>query len=231
MFEAIVLMVIGIIVIAIGIIGIKAPMVAWKLWIARLLFVKNGEPTDFYYWVQKKLGWMFVVLGICVMIAGGLQLKATFDKLTVTLDGKEVTLPCKYEDFEEIGYKLIDDDLGEIKGEGLTMETLCDENGKEIWIIIENPKKQPQDYKVCTVTAISLYNENTPVVGVEGIFDTSMSKDEIKTACRGMLEENFKGDYYRIDMSKSFEKYYINISYDKSGEDGIIESVHIYYED
>ena len=93
MFEAVMLFLIGIILVAVGVVGIKAPMVAWKLWIARILLVKNGEPTDFYYWLQKKLGWMSVVLGICVMIAGGIQLKAIMERLTITLDGKEVALP------------------------------------------------------------------------------------------------------------------------------------------
>ncbi len=230
MFEAVMLFLIGIILVAVGVVGIKAPMVAWKLWIARILLVKNGEPTDFYYWLQKKLGWLSVVLGICVMIAGGIQLKAIMERLTITLDGKEVALPCKYEDFEKIGYKLVDeDDKDEIRGEGVRYCVLSEENGKEIVIIVENDKKQPRDMEDCEIVSISVDMDNAPVVGVEDMFDTTMNKDEIIDICAGMADKNLKGDVIEIDMSNAFEDYFVNIYYDKSGENGIIESIIIKY--
>ena len=56
----------GIIFIIIGLVLIFKPIVTWK--IQSFLFVKNGEPTGFYYIVARTAGVLAVAAGVLVMI-------------------------------------------------------------------------------------------------------------------------------------------------------------------
>ena len=56
----------GIVLIIVGFILIFKPTVTWKIQSA--LFVKNGEPTRFYYTVARVTGVVAVAVGILVMI-------------------------------------------------------------------------------------------------------------------------------------------------------------------
>ena len=56
----------GIILIILGLIMLFKPTVTWKIQSA--LFVKNGEPTRFYYIVARVTGVFAVAVGILVMI-------------------------------------------------------------------------------------------------------------------------------------------------------------------
>lgn len=56
----------GIVLIVLGLVMLFKPIVIWK--IQSSLFVKNGEPTRFYYIVARVAGAFAVAVGILVVI-------------------------------------------------------------------------------------------------------------------------------------------------------------------
>lgn len=164
------LIVIGIVVILLGVLTLKFPDWEWKLSISRMLYLRNGEPTQLYYTMQK-LGAVFsIIMGIIFIICGigrGLSeagITGESDEkigFVVYIDNQEIRLPCDYEDIAAIGFT-------PCKGEEMGY---LDSNDRE-HIEVENSKGKIMKIYIINRTGQRLPAEECEVYGLKAEYKT-----------------------------------------------------------
>lgn len=173
----------GIIFAITGFVMYKFPDLDWILSLKRALYVKDGQPTEFYYSMQKFWAIAFMILGPVLSIAGTVDLiwgnSTTYDFL---IDGKELSIPCDYDELKAIGYRMDSAEEGKIlkAGDSSYMHRAVDENGKVIVIALKNRSSKDRTKAECDVISVYVKEENGPELRLHNGLTFGSDNSEIR---------------------------------------------------
>ena len=151
----------GIIFVISGVITLHYPDWEWKWSLKRMLFVGDGEPTELYYRLQKISAVINIVGGIVIIFIGAGRIishNITGGKqeekkgFTVYVDRQEISLPCTYEDIQNIDFKLCKGEkLENILPNDQKSIMVSNSDGEIIKIYFRNTTQEEKPMEECAV--------------------------------------------------------------------------------
>ncbi len=190
------LFVLGLICVAAGILALRFPDLEWKLSLSRMMYVKDGKPTPFYYAVQRAGAVLGIFFGGILIIVSIGMLFTGIRGYVLKVDGNKLKIPCTYEDVQELGF-LLDEGkeertLGSSAGSGRVQATYTVRNaeGKEMEITFENRAEEELVVTECTVVGISSNAATGPVIVLPEGIEMGMTEKEARPRM-GKIIQNY----------------------------------------
>ncbi len=228
----IIFIVFGIIMTVIGIVNLKKPDLGWNLSLSRILNVKGGKPTKFYYASTKISAVFFLILGPLLAVAGSVDLiwgyNATYD---IMIDGNEIGIPCAYAELETLGYQLETDEKSKILSAGDVSSSVAVTNseGDKMLIVIENRDNIDKTKAECDVVSVYVTKSKGPDIQLSNGVTFGMSESKVHSVMgtpeRGTGSSSAYSDYY-VEQ-KWANKFEVNIGYKEDGQLGGVSTIRI----
>ena len=178
------LCVLGVVCIASGIVALKFPDLEWKLNLTRAFFVKGGEPSEFYYTMQRAGAVLGIFFGAILMIVSLSLMASGIRGYVVKVDGEKLKIPCTYEEVQALGYwidpsvtvKVLGAYNGSVKNQ--VAYTVKNAAGKEMEITFENREAEELPATECTVVGIASNAATGPAIVLPEGIEMGMTEQE-----------------------------------------------------
>lgn len=239
---SVLLIVIGVVVILLGAITLKYPNLEWKLSIRRMLYMRKGEPTSFYYTMQK-IGAVFsIIMGVIIILHGigrisadkGIGGNADKNGFIVYINNEEIHLPCQYEDIAAIGFELCQGEkVGKISSNGRERIKVVNSNGQVMEIYLINRTGSDVSYDKCEVHGFSVdYKTQTYDISygdggnpINGNYTAGIVSTEVEEGPRIKLKNGFSSTMSKEEVEKILGKGQLGVTGDSSKYFGVFSGV------
>lgn len=249
----------GVFFFVMGLITLKYPDWGFKYSLSRMLYLKNGEPTEFYYTTAKISAVIYLIAGAGLFIWAVVSGISHKDGFTIYVDKQEINLPCNYDDFADIGFTLCDgEDLNAQMTQDEKTIRLKNSKGKIIKVTFKNIDGTATTIGECEIYRVSAsyqtqnfeatYNGGDPLnsssyyvtyattdvdegpeISLPNGFNTGMNKNSVNTA---LGSDNYTGNLGTSNaylIKQGFEHATVRVNFNSYGTE--ISSVSIECED
>ncbi len=181
----------GVLIVFAGVVTLKYPELGWKYSLKRMLYLKGGEPTDFYKDMVKMGGVMSIIIGGVIILGVGIFYwtnygpggKADLDGIVVEINDEELVLPCTYDDIKELGFLAVDEkDLTDISANKELSVKLKNSNNQYLTVTFINTEMETKTATECKIYEI---RAEYKVTTYDYSAITSYSEDDILNASYG----------------------------------------------
>lgn len=161
--EMTLILIAGVLIVLAGVITLRYPELGWKYSLKRMLYLKGGEPTDFYKDMVKTSGVMSIVIGGVIILGVGIFYwtnygpggKADLDGIVVEINDKEMVLPCTYDDIKELGFLAVNEsDLTEISADREKSVKVKNSKNEYLTVVFINTDVDTKDATECKIYEI-----------------------------------------------------------------------------